>query len=352
MISGWYEVARPQVHGYDLSCLTMLPNHQLASGAEEKLIRVFEAPQNFFQNMNLITGLDFTMTHPRAQGASVPSLGLSNKAVVQDAIETPELDKHVKDQFPDFYFKDENYSRPPAEDILVQNTLWPEVAKLYAHGYEIFTLASNHKGSLLASACKASQTEHANIVLWDTMTWTKSATLNSHNLTVVQMVFSPNDKYLLSVSRDRTLIVWDLLDDNKILLKSDKHTGHQRIIWACDWTADSTHFVTVGRDKKCILWSLTDLKAVGVLNLPVVPTAVTFVPRPKDSNGFSMVLGMENGQMYWVEFKGQTWSDLVLIEANKHHKSIKRLKFCPSESELILASCGMDHMVQLLKFTS
>ena len=50
-MSGWYEVARPQVHGYDLSCLTMLPNHQLASGAEEKLIRVFEAPQNFLKNM-------------------------------------------------------------------------------------------------------------------------------------------------------------------------------------------------------------------------------------------------------------------------------------------------------------
>ena len=36
-----------------------------------------------------------------------------------------------------------------------------------------FTVASNHSGSILASACKAAQAEHANILLWETNTWTK-----------------------------------------------------------------------------------------------------------------------------------------------------------------------------------
>ena len=56
------------------------------------------------------------------QGASVPSLGLSNKPVVfQDASQydawsrVNEDDRHVKDKFPDFYFNPETHDKPPPE---------------------------------------------------------------------------------------------------------------------------------------------------------------------------------------------------------------------------------------------
>ena len=130
----WHEVARPQVHGYDLNCLSMMPNHRFASGADEKLVRVFDATMNFVDNVSAITGQDYVTDEQgakRSEGASVPSLGLSNKAVLQgDQTPIPEVEKHVKDQFPDFYFKPDSYDKPPAEDTLVQNTLWPEIQKV------------------------------------------------------------------------------------------------------------------------------------------------------------------------------------------------------------------------------
>lgn len=43
---------------------------------------------------------------------------------------------------------------PPTEEMLIQNTLWPEVQKLYGHPYEVFTVAANNSGTLIASACK------------------------------------------------------------------------------------------------------------------------------------------------------------------------------------------------------
>jgi len=56
-----------------------------------------------------------------AQGASVPSLGLSNKAVKDSqAIQENETSRHVKDMYPDVYFKPETYIRPPSEDSLCQ----------------------------------------------------------------------------------------------------------------------------------------------------------------------------------------------------------------------------------------
>lgn len=55
---------------------------------------------------------------------------------------------------------------PPTEETLIQNTLWPEIQKLYGHGYEVYTLATSSDGKLLASACKSTTPEHAAILLW------------------------------------------------------------------------------------------------------------------------------------------------------------------------------------------
>jgi hypothetical protein len=51
---------------------------------------------------------------------------------------------------------------PPFEEHLLQNTLWPEIQKLYGHGYEIIAVASNPSGSIIASSCKVSHT----IIYW------------------------------------------------------------------------------------------------------------------------------------------------------------------------------------------
>lgn len=55
---------------------------------------------------------------------------------------------------------------PPTEENLMQNTLWPEMQKLYGHGYEIYALAATTDGKILASSCRATNEEHAQIIIW------------------------------------------------------------------------------------------------------------------------------------------------------------------------------------------
>lgn len=45
-------------------------------------------------------------------------------------------------------------TEPPIEDQLGWHTLWPESHKLYGHGNELFSLCCDHRGNLVASACK------------------------------------------------------------------------------------------------------------------------------------------------------------------------------------------------------
>ena len=54
----WHEIARPQVHGYDMTCLAMLGRYRFASGADEKVARIFEAPKNFLENLVSLCNVD------------------------------------------------------------------------------------------------------------------------------------------------------------------------------------------------------------------------------------------------------------------------------------------------------
>ena len=43
---------------------------------------------------------------------------------------------------------------PPLEEQLAHNTLWEEVRKLYGHGNEVWCMAADGGGAVLATACK------------------------------------------------------------------------------------------------------------------------------------------------------------------------------------------------------
>ncbi|XP_055920289.1 elongator complex protein 2 [Eupeodes corollae] len=367
----WHELARPQVHGYDMQTIAVLSRYKFASGAEEKIVRTFQATANFVENFKTITKTNDdqegnVILESLPKGASVPSLGLSNKAVY--TVDESPQQKHVKDEYPENYFVPVSLSTPPQEETLMQNTLWPEVQKLYGHGFEIYALAASSDGQILASSCRATNAEYAQIILWSTATWKQVQKLSSHQLTVTQMRFSPDNKYLLSVSRDRRLSVFENKSTKEsisfeMVSTTDKTNGiHTRIIWSCDWSHDSKLFVTSSRDGKVVVWtksskstdtSLRDWHSVDTLELKNESiTAVAFDDkfRNGEEGHYLLALGFESGKIKLCSLNGGKLKILLNIEQrDAHHLTVRKLQFRPKAKGIDLASCGDDHLVRIYR---
>ncbi|XP_025220658.1 elongator complex protein 2 isoform X5 [Theropithecus gelada] len=395
----WHEIARPQIHGYDLKCLAMINRFQFVSGADEKVLRVFSAPRNFVENFCAITGksLNHVLCNQDSdlpEGATVPALGLSNKAVFQGDIASQPSDEEelltsTGFEYQQVAFQPSILTEPPTEDHLLQNTLWPEVQKLYGHGYEIFCVTCNSSKTLLASACKAAKKEHAAIILWNTTSWKQVQNLVFHSLTVTQMAFSPNDKFLLAVSRDRTWSLWKKQDTISpefepvfsLFAFTNKITSvHSRIIWSCDWSPDSKYFFTGSRDKKVVVWGECDSTddciehnigpCSSVLDVGGAVTAVSVCPALHPalhpSQRYVVAVGLECGKICLYTWKKtdqvpeiNDWAHCVeTSQSQSHTLAIRKLcwKNCSGKTEhkeaedaewLHFASCGEDHTVKI-----
>uniref|UniRef100_A0AAX7U815 Elongator complex protein 2 n=1 Tax=Astatotilapia calliptera TaxID=8154 RepID=A0AAX7U815_ASTCA len=370
----WHEISRPQIHGYDMQCLAMIGRFQFVSGADEKVLRVFQAPRNFVENFANISGtsketlLTSCDSADLPEGASTPALGLSNKAVFQGDLvpknkEEGEQFNRVSDQYQESYFHPLNLTEPPPEDHLLQNTLWPEVQKL-----EMLT------------------SEHAAVLLWSTTTWRQLQVLPCHTLTVTQMAFSPDAQLLLAVSRDRTWSLWrrnlPTPESPEPLFSLYAHTEkdtaiHSRIIWSCDWSPDGKFFVTSSRDKKVIVWGPCSLDSgdpvlppeikpcSSILDVGDSATAIAFCPVLCSNDSYLLAVGLECGRIRLYRWSpgsepaGDDWSCCGETDTSQSHTlAVKRLRWRPktgrAESEIEeesswvqLASASADHSVKI-----
>ncbi len=239
------ECARPQTHGHSIHTLAICNRFgtRYASGSEESMIRMFEAPTQFV----MLPGLSErdTDTNTRVTRASVPELGLSNKAVYQrEEMETEQYASDIS-----------------LEEDLKQKTLWPEVGKLYGHGNHVSSIAVCHKNGIMASACLAQKAKDAGLRLWNLESNMELQHLLAHDLTVTRLQFSEDGRGLLSVSRDRSFAIHVNVTDNKFgfrLLCRQKN-AHTRQLSDGAWMFNRDFVCTCGRDKRVRFFSVVQL---------------------------------------------------------------------------------------------
>lgn len=300
----WYETSRPQIHGYDMIAVSSVSPTVFVSGGDEKTLRVFEQPRAIAELLHRVSGTaSIADTSALPEGASVPALGLSNKqqdaaaAQNEDEVEAAdEQDGHAQGQLASHVLAD--LVHPPTEDQLQRHTLWPETEKLYGHGYEIVAVDVSHDKKLVATTCRANNESAAVVRLYSTSSYLEiKPPLAAHSLTVTRVRFSPDDRYLLSVSRDRGFAVWRRTGPETMELAAHNPKAHARIIWDCCWLADGSGFITASRDKSLKLWraASADGSAWTEQAQLKIDAAITAI----DVNDASeVVVGTETGSIY------------------------------------------------------
>lgn len=304
------EISRLQIHGYDIHGIAVCGSNEFASVADEKVVRIFRAPANWDERLRCIAaGEQFVLGRTTT---SVPALGLTNKA----------LDDSSGNQMLSFAI--------PVESELARSTLWPETAKLYGHGREVYRVAfSHHKDDpVLATACKATRPEDAAIRLWRGDR--QVAVLSGPTLTVTCLSFC--DGYLLATSRDRRVYVYR---DGKLAASAE---AHARVIWSAAWHTPSS-FVTVSRDRHIKYWRIADadhrLECVQDIETEAALTAVAIAAD-------LMVVGTEEGCLLSYLFHSNTWT--LRGKRSLCAGQINDLKFRSG----LLAVASADHSVHVL----
>lgn len=271
----WRELSRPQIHGYDIQSLAVAPSrgcgqrptHLLYSGADEKLLRVFDSPSIVLDGLKILAGVDASgvgrtqgagvgeggeggEVSVRVQRAYIPELGLSNRAAEM-------MSKEEKVEQSSRNVQGLTWTAPPLEGQLADYTVWPEVQKLYGHVNGLMCVVVSHNGRWLASACKARDADSAAVLVWDAIKYTQACALPGHDSTVVCLSFSPDDQYLATSGKDRTLCIHVAAADGAPYRAGVAMAGaHKRIVWTCGWTADGRYLATGSRDGVCKLWSV------------------------------------------------------------------------------------------------
>ncbi|KAL4611831.1 hypothetical protein ACB092_08G154200 [Castanea dentata] len=381
----WHEIARPQVHGHDINCVTIVQgkgNHRFVSGADEKVARVFEATLSFLKTLNHATSQIISLPEDlqadvQVLGANMSALGLSQKPIYvqathdnqdrngNDGLDTIET---IPDAVPAVL------TEPPIEDQLAWHTLWPESHKLYGHGNELFSLCCDHEGKLVASSCKAQSATAAEIWLWQVGSWKAVGQLQSHSLTVTQMEFSHDDSMLLAVSRDRQFSVFTIkrtgTDEISYQLLA-RQEAHKRIIWSCSWNPYGHEFATGSRDKTVKIWAVDKGSSVKLLmTLPQFDSSVmalSWVGLGHQKNDGFLAVGMESGLIELWSLSVRRADDgsgsaagvaaAVAVKLDPfmcHVSAVNRLAWeGPKKSEncknIQLASCGADNCVRVFE---
>lgn len=337
----WHEMARPQIHGYNLNCIDSIGQIEFISGADEKLLRVFDEPRATADLLDTLCDIHTNVGQNLPDAANMPVLGLSNKAIESAAREELGIDGHADagNPTPTIHSQTLNAGRPPLEDQLARHTLWPEREKLYGHGYEISAVASSHDGTVVATSCRASSLDHAVVRLYTTKDWRElRPSLTAHSLTVTALCFSSDDRYLISVGRDRKWAIFerDNVRPEGYFLKHSNPKGHSRMILDACWAPLEAGrvFATAGRDKMVKIWSISAMGTDCTIMITAASsvTAVDICSRLSQNN-MVIAVGTETGSITVHTLQLPNWTVKQTFELDtslQPSRSVTHLSWRPA----------------------
>ncbi len=87
--------------------------------------------------------------------------------------------------------------------------------------------------------------------------------IKAHKKSVFALKYSPDNRYLLSGSRDAHLKIWDVANGYQL---KESIVAHMYAIHAIDYSPDGAHFATCSMDKTIKIWDANNFKLLKVID--------------------------------------------------------------------------------------
>ena len=387
----WHEVSRAQIHGYDINAIKFLsiqnklsgPEDKrklcdlLVCGADEKILRLLEPPSYFINTVNHFTDSKLRLFYPDAAeeqavledkekfiyktktegGYSV--LGLMIKASKPEKVSfysaVSKDDEEDIEEMESNFDVPYDFKIPPVEDYLFKHTLWPEMNKMYGHGYEIVSISSSPDGAFIASTCKSQTNKHSSIFVWDAKSCQLVQQLTGHNYSVLQVRFSSTGKYLAAVSRDRQTSLFVRNGEGKYE-NAYLNTTHAKLIYSVAISHDERFVITGSRDKTLKLFEICE-KGLNEINSKKMDDSVTALEFGKFRSGDDALLwvGFDCGriEVWRVKDNGEIERAFTLEGHLGHSKSVLGIRYgfkVEGKDSHVVASCSEDHSLRIYQY--
>ncbi|MFT7464042.1 MAG: WD40 repeat protein/serine/threonine protein kinase [Pseudohongiellaceae bacterium] len=336
---------RDNLHSDAVTCLAFSPDgEQLITGSSDRTLRISDAHDGrhlatLNGHRNAITSLAFDQLGGRC--ATVDVEGSLHIWDTQDRGARSTLSAHT-DHVSAFVTSPHGRLAVTAA-LDGRMHLWDTEARLSIAVRELShdgstALALSPNGSTLASADGSSHRGHDHpITLWDVQDPTTPVqlprTLNGHTQAVLALAFSPQNNFLASASRDRTVRIWE--SASGLLLQ--KLSGHRGQVLSLAFDPRGDRLVSGGFDESVRVWDISS--GAELVNLQTVGSHVGALAF--DSAGQVLAVGSGSGGLALHD--PQTLQPMLSLVG--HQGDISALTFHPSEPRL--ASAADDGTIRL-----
>ncbi|MGN8070257.1 WD40 repeat domain-containing protein [Mucilaginibacter sp. 22184] len=122
---------------------------------------------------------------------------------------------------------------------------------LHGHTMSVFTLAYSPDGTYLASGGRDAQ-----IKIWDSVNYQSIKNIPAHLFAINHILFHPTKPYFATASMDKGIKIWGADDFKlyKIISREKGHPGHVLSINKLAWNGDQ--LLSVSDDKSVLVWDI------------------------------------------------------------------------------------------------
>ena len=181
--------------------------------------------------------------------------------------------------------------------------------------------------------------QEGEIRVWEIRSRELIAHLKEHSSKVTKVIIFSDDVHLLSCSRDKSILCWDLKSQKRISNQTLRMGGINSIALS---PLDQNKYISVGQDRKITFWDIRKSQAEGTLESSPNPAeSEELMSVAIQSTGNLFATGGHNGVVRIYDLA----TTQFLTDCRAHSSAIMSIQFSPDGKQIV--STGMDGLVAI-----